>query len=336
MKSMRALIPVTIAAALLLSGCSGAATKDATGAECAPAGGASDAVKVEGEFGAELKLTSETPAEASELERTVIEEGTGKVVEEGGTINAAMTYFNGATGEAVQHVPASPVTNDKEALLPWAYEAVRCAAPEQRAAIVLPASDVLNRPAAESGIENLTDDDTMIIVMDFSEAEDAEAAPAQCDISNFDTASLPARAEGEEEKAPEGFPSVKLDGDGAPTITMPEGVEPPTELEIATLIKGDGPEVEAGACVAVNYRGVIWSTGEEFDSSWSRGEPVAFSTEGVIGGFKEALEGQTVGSQVISVVPAEDGGYGAAKLEQMGHAPDAVMVFVLDILAVEE
>ncbi len=51
----------------------------------------------------------------------------------------------------------------------------------------------------------------------------------------------------------------------------------------------------------------------------------------MIGGFQKALVGQTVGSQVMSIVPAEDGGYGAQQLASMGHEPDDVMVFVLDI-----
>ena len=44
------------------------------------------------------------------------------------------------------------------------------------------------------------------------------------------------------------------------------------------------------------------------------------------------LEGQKVGSTIMSIVPADDGGYGAEQLQQMGHEPDDVMVFVLDIV----
>ena len=51
-----------------------------------------------------------------------------------------------------------------------------------------------------------------------------------------------------------------------PTISVPAG-EPPTDLEIEDLVVGDGPEAAAGAIVNVDYVGVSWSTGAEFDAS---------------------------------------------------------------------
>ena len=58
-----------------------------------------------------------------------------------------------------------------------------------------------------------------------------------------------------------------------PEIDFPEGA-PPTELEIIDLTDGDGAEATAGATVVVHYVGVAYSTGEEFDASWNRGEPL--------------------------------------------------------------
>ena len=110
------------------------------------------------------------------------------------------------------------------------------------------------------------------------------------------------------------------------------------------MVKGEGDVIEPGDMVFVHYRGVILRTGEEFDSSWSRGAHANFNaatqeeaaevgaTLPVIAGFRDALVGQTVGSRVMSLVPAEDGGYGGDRLVQMGHQEDDVMVFVLDIL----
>ena len=65
-----------------------------------------------------------------------------------------------------------------------------------------------------------------------------------------------------------------------------------------------------GDTVLVHYTGVKWSDGTVFDSSWERGAPASFATTGVVEGFKQALEGQTVGSQVLVVIPPEFG-YGA-------------------------
>lgn len=337
MKHQRALIPLVLASAVLLSGCSGSGiTKDAAGVACAPEGAASKAVEVSGDFGGEVELTSATPAAATELERTVLQEGEGGVVDTGAMLSAAMTYINGASGEVLQFIPETTVVNDEASLLPWAYEAVRCAAVGERTALVLPAEEVLGGPVEDAGIEGLSEGDAMVIVMDFSEAADeGEAGAVACDIERFDVDALPARAEGKGAEAPDGLPEVTVADSGEQTIEIPKGVDPPESLEVATLIEGEGDEVQAGDCVAVTYRGVIWRTGDEFDSSWSRGEPTAFSTDGVIAGFQEALEGQKIGSQVLSVVPA-DAGYGPDWLEQNGYERDDVMVFVLDILAVAD
>ena len=80
---------------------------------------------------------------------------------------------------------------------------------------------------------------------------------------------------------------------------------------IQPLIVGDGPAVESGQTVTVQYVGVKWSDGSVFDSSWERGQPVDFpvGTGGVIAGFEEGLIGQTVGSRVMLIIPP-DKGYG--------------------------
>lgn len=333
MKLSRALIPLA-AAALLLTGCTTGSDIDngSSAADCLVAGSASKSIKVKGEVGSDLEITSKTPVEADTAERSVLEQGKGEGPGADQTIEVSMSMFNGADGKAIQHAPASPVPADEAMLAPWAYEGIRCGAPGQQVALVAPYAEVFGeQDAAALGVEGLTADDSIVIVMEFGEVGDASEAPAG-EPGTLSPDELLKKAEGKAVAAPKNFPTVTLDADGAPTITMPEGVEPPTSLEIATIIEGDGETVQPGDRVYVNYRGVIWETGEEFDSSWSRGTPTDFLTTQVIGGFQKALEGQKVGSQIISVVPAEDGGYGAAGLESMGHEPDAVMVFVLDIL----
>lgn len=332
MKRSRTLIPVAIAAALLVSGCSAGSngSADASGEACLVAGDASNAVKVSGKAGEELTLDSKTPVKSEKLQRTVLTEGKGDAPKDGQAIAVTMTMFSGVDGTAMQQAPESTVTFAKDQLNGWAYEALRCAAPDQRVALVSPVSEITaGEDPATLGLAGVTNDDSVVIVMDFGKVSESAAATEPGELGADE---LLKKAEGKAQKAPEGFPTVKLAENGEPTITIPEGLEAPTKLEVATLIEGDGEEVKPGDRVYVNYRGVIWRTGEEFDSSWSRGEPTNFMTTGVIPGFQKALEGQKVGSQVISVVPAEDGGYGAAALEQQGHKPDDVMVFVLDIL----
>ncbi|GAB2556329.1 FKBP-type peptidyl-prolyl cis-trans isomerase [Leucobacter ruminantium] len=331
MKLTRAILPAALAGALLLTGCSGGG-KDASGVDCLPAGDASKSLEVKGKTGDDLEITSKTPLKAKEMQRSVLEKGKGDTVKDGQNIAVAMSMFNGADGTSLQQFPESEVPVAKEQLAEWAYEGIRCAVPGEQVAVVAPYDKVFGEtPADQTGFEGLSEKDSIVVVMKFGKTSEGSGA-STAEPGELEPDQLLKKAEGEKKPAPEGFPTVKLDKDGAPTITMPEGVEAPDKLEIATLIEGDGETVEPGDRVYVNYRGVIWRTGEEFDSSWSRGEATSFTTDGVIGGFQKALEGQKVGSQVIAVVPADDGGYGAAQLEQMGHEPDDVMVFVLDIL----
>lgn len=334
MKLTRALVPAALAGALLLTGCTagGSPSKDASGTECLAGGSATNSLKTKGEVGKDLSLTSKTPVKASKLERSVLKEGKGDVPKDGQNVAAAMTMFNGKDGSVLNQQPEAPVPFKKGALVDWANEAFRCAVPGQEVAVASSFGEMFaDADPAQMGLSDFTRDDTIIVVMKFGEFTDGDA-PAAGQPGTLSEDKLLKKAEGKEKAAPAGFPTVKLDKDGAPTITMPEGVEPPSKLEIATLIEGDGETVKPGDRVYVNYRGVIWRTGEEFDSSWKGGKPVDFTTNGVIGGFKQALEGQKVGSQIISVVPAEDGGYGADWLKGKGYEPDDVMVFVLDIL----
>ena len=91
------------------------------------------------------------------------------------------------------------------------------------------------------------------------------------------------------------FGQRKLDRE-KPEIDFPEG-DAPTELVIQDLIEGKGAEVVPGSRVLAHYVGVAFSTGEEFDASWNRGEPLPFQVGvgQVIRGWDEGLLGMKVG-----------------------------------------
>jgi len=322
-RALLALMPVAMVAGLLTA-CSGGVTSSIDGVTCAPEGEISKTLEFKGDFGAEkLELKTKTPIKAKDLQASTPIKGDGEQVKEDDTIEAQLSLFNGKNGEALQSGKSS-LQLSSQGLQPWALEVLSCASVGDRVAAVAPAADVLGDAAEQMGVDAK---DAIVMVFDVLSAEQAKAEPGTLEPNE-----LLKKAEGEAQKLPEGLPKVELAEDGSPTITMPEGAAAPDKLTVETLIKGDGEEVQEGDRVYVHYRGVIWRTGEEFDSSWSRGEPIGFLTTGVIGGFSKALVGQTVGSQVMSIVPAEDGGYGAAGLQQQGHQPDDVMVFVLDIL----
>ena len=108
---------------------------------------------------------------------------------------------------------------------------------------------------------------------------------------------------------------------------------PPCGLQISDVVVGDGAEAVDGTTVAVKYVGAFYETGEEFDSSWSRGAdetlPVTVGAGQVIPGFEQAIDGMQVGGRRMVTIPS-DLGYGPA-----GQGPipgDATLVFVLDLV----
>ena len=116
-----------------------------------------------------------------------------------------------------------------------------------------------------------------------------------------------------------------------PFVDPPEGPAP-TELLIIDLEEGVGPEAVAGKTVAVHYVGVAFSSGEEFDSSYDRGEPLVFplGARRVISGWDNGLVGMKVGGRRRLVIPPQlaygDRGAGGA------IAPGETLIFVVDLV----
>ncbi|MDR1427465.1 MAG: FKBP-type peptidyl-prolyl cis-trans isomerase [Bifidobacteriaceae bacterium] len=140
------------------------------------------------------------------------------------------------------------------------------------------------------------------------------------------------RASGEAVAPVEGLPTVTLDESGAPSISVPADAEPPAELVAQTLIKGPGAPVTDGSEISAQYAGWLWD-GTPFDSSWDRGGiplDAVLSSGQLIDGWVVGLIGQTVGSQVLLVIPPELG-YGDADMGSI--PPNSTLVFVVDILS---
>jgi FKBP-type peptidyl-prolyl cis-trans isomerase len=119
-----------------------------------------------------------------------------------------------------------------------------------------------------------------------------------------------------------------------PEVDAPEGPAPET-LEIVDIVEGTGPEAAPGSKVDVHYLGVEYESGEEFDSSWSRGAdetfPVTVGAGQVIPGFDQAVEGMHVGGRRMVVIPS-DLGYGP---NGSGPIPgDATLTFIIDCVDV--
>jgi len=118
-----------------------------------------------------------------------------------------------------------------------------------------------------------------------------------------------------------------------PEIDPIEG-PPPAELEVTDLVEGDGAPAAAGNTVSVHYVGVAHSTGEEFDASYNRGEPLQFrlGVGQVISGWDTGVQGMKVGGRRRLVIPphlayGERGAGGVI-------GPGETLIFVVDLLDV--
>lgn len=115
-----------------------------------------------------------------------------------------------------------------------------------------------------------------------------------------------------------------------PVVAAPSG-EPPAELVIEDLVEGDGPTAAAGMQANVDYVGVAWSTGQEFDASWNRGQHFSFGLGAgqVIAGWDQGVQGMKVGGRRRLTIPAGLG-YGAAGAGGV-IGPNETLIFVVDL-----
>lgn len=117
---------------------------------------------------------------------------------------------------------------------------------------------------------------------------------------------------------------------------IPPDTPPPTELVVEDVTTGEGPEASDGDRLLVDYVGVRWSDGGEFDASWERGQPleVVLGAERVIPGWEQGLLGMQVGGRRILTIPPElaYGDRGAGDVIGAGET----LVFVIDLVSIEE
>ena len=290
-------------------------TIDVGDCDVTPTGAAAESVTLTGEFGAKPDVKFDTPLTIDETSRVVAIAGDGAIAQAGDTVEADYLILNAKTGDLVGGTEFTEGTAQSlpldETLITGIVKTIQCSPVGSRVVGALTAGDAWGpEGSAQLGVEP---DTAIVLVADIVAIADPPLA----------------RADGEDQPPVDGMPTVVLDDSGAPTITIP-ATAPPLEFQLAVLKKGDGAVVPEGADVIVHYTGVNWNTGVIFDSSWDRGTPSPFNTRQVIGGFTAAIEGQTIGSQVLVVIPP-DQGYGAA-----GSPPDIggtdTIVFVVDIL----
>jgi peptidylprolyl isomerase len=152
------------------------------------------------------------------------------------------------------------------------------------------------------------------------------AGPTVSDPTTAACETQPATAEAPAEVSTDLAVAPSVPGTDAP---------PPCDLVISDVVVGTGATATAGSAVELKYVGAFYETGEEFDSSWSRGTdetlPVTVGAGRVIEGFDQAIDGMAVGGRRMVTIPS-DLGYGP---NGQGPIPGgATLVFVLDLVSV--
>jgi peptidylprolyl isomerase len=119
-----------------------------------------------------------------------------------------------------------------------------------------------------------------------------------------------------------------------PVVARPKGPAPKT-LQIKDLVTGTGAVAKAGSNVTVQYVGVLYSNGQQFDASWDRNQPLPFQVGvgAVIPGWDKGIPGMKVGGRRELIIPAALA-YGAAgSPPKIG--PNQPLIFVVDLLSVQ-
>jgi peptidylprolyl isomerase len=307
--------PLVIAASALLvlglAGCAGNGSSAATCTPLAQPGATTKAVTITGDFGKAPTFKFTPGLTTTETQSQAVIVGSGAIVLPGQAVSVDAQIYDGKTGKLVQ---ATQYDGTNRATLPvdvkklgGISKAIQCQKVGSRVVAVIGNDETL------ANALGLTKNDTIVAVFDI--------------VSSSAT-----KADGAVQVVEDGLPQVVLSEDGVPGITIPSST-PPTKLKVAVLKKGAGAVVAAHSNVKVQYLGVVWQKdAQPFDSSWSRGTPADFSVDQVVPGFRDAIVGQTIGSQVLVIIPP-DQGYGA---QAQGAIPaNSTLVFVIDILGVK-
>lgn len=282
-------------------------------APASAASGSLDKVTVSGAEGE--KPTLKFPKDLA-VKKTVsreVTEGTGETVAKGNRIIFDFVAVNARTKKELQSsygdTPAA-VQLDKTQVPKGLVKALAGTSVGSRVLVAFAPKDGLTE-----GLEGTKKSDTLLFAIDVR----GIYTPLE-------------RAEGEAVDPEAGLPTVELDANGKPTITIPDR-DPSSTLVVQPLVKGTGAVVTAGQTVTVHYTGVVYEGNKQFDSSWDGGTPIDFAIGAgqVIAGWDEGLVGQTVGSQLLLVIPP-DKGYGEAGQPDAGISGTDTLVFVVDIL----
>lgn len=314
MRRTPALLTLTALAAFGLVGCS--APSDATCNPTTRNAEALDLVDVSGSETGEPTVQVRTPFHVDSTASTVLERGDGPaIVDENQLVVLDITVNSGETGESVI---ATPYNGDLTRVFtvsewlqgfPGLATALDCVTEGSRVVVGLAPDDLAEGAANSIGLD------------------EGESAVAVVDVRKV---YLPKADGADRFTEGHGLPTVVRAPDGRPGIIVPDAT-PPSDVVVEVLKQGDGPEITADDTARVHYTGVVWETGEVFDTTWGA-TPAAVSPETLPAAVVSALEGQNVGSQVLIVLPPSEG----TGDEQQGAIPGgSSLVYVIDLLGID-
>lgn len=295
MRKTTSAVTVLGLAALALVGC---ASAPETPEACGRAEGSSSAlssVTVEGDFLTETPtITAPSHFHSTEVQYRDQVEGEGAIVaSDAQPVSLSIDFVNPATKESVALSPAPAMTVEAwQDMLPGLSDALRCAAEGSRVIAALGEDGINEEFGAQLPAYIATDGSEMdlgdvITVIDVNRVYLAAADGSL--VYNAGT----------------GMPSVVRDSTGVPGITIPNSAAPSSQ-KTETLIEGKGEEIADGDTVTVHYTSVNWSSSSVSSSTWDTGAPTSATLDQLPEGFADALAGATVGSQIVTVVPAGD------------------------------
>ncbi|WP_061781734.1 FKBP-type peptidyl-prolyl cis-trans isomerase [Microbacterium hominis] len=311
MRRIPAALAVVGLSVLTLVGCASASPSAAACHRGADPSGVLDTVSVSGAEGTpEVTLSAPVYVDHTvAVDETV---GSGqRVTSDMQDVQFAITIMSGSTGQKIltSGTQVTPLSKWREQYAGFA-DMMMCATEGSRIVGAVPASDLSDAAAQGWG---LSGSDAIVVAIDLQKVylAAADGVPQYNDRR--------------------GMPSVVLAPDGTPGVIIPD-TAPPTDLAVEVLKKGDGPAVGGTDSIRINYTGVTWADRKVFDSTWENGASAAVTLDAVVPGFAQALDGQTVGSQILVVIPPALG-YGDTA---SGSIPaGSTLVFVIDILGVD-
>jgi FKBP-type peptidyl-prolyl cis-trans isomerase len=316
---VRKSVALIVAAGLLaaLAGCSSSSDSAAGCTPAVTAGPASNLITATGDFNTAPKVSTPSPFDTQTTEATTLIAGTGAVLPADGIASANYTIIDATTGATIGATPYDGTTSSTFPIsnfsIPGMAKGLTCATAGSRVAIAISPTDGFGDAGTQYGVAAT---DTLVAVVDLNDA-------------------FGARANGSIQPAQAGFPGVVRGPDGRPGITIPSGTVP-TDLKVATLIKGTGAPLTEGQAVLVQYTAVVWADKSIAKSTWQDGSPAvaeASSTAPLSTTLVPSLVGQTIGSQYIAVVPPS-AGFGSTASSAPVVPANSTLVYVVDVLGV--